>query len=135
MYVASFTIPIKPSTKKNSQEIMMAPIKGTKKKRPVIIQNKRYRQYEKECEPYIPKLGIDYAVNVKTVFYMPSRRRVDLANLVESIHDIMTKYGCIVDDNCNIIYSIDGSCVKYDKENPRTEVEITKLNVTTIKDM
>ena len=66
---------------------------------------------------------------------MPSRRRVDLSNLVESIHDIMTKYGCIVDDNCNIIYSIDGSCVKYDKENPRTEVEITKLNVTTIKDM
>ena len=131
-----FTVPIKPCIKKNSQEIVMIPIKGTNKKRPTIIQGKQYRQYEKDCKPYIPDYGIDYPINVKTVFYMPTRRRVDLSNLIEAIHDIMTKYNCIVDDNCNIIYSIDGSCVKYDKENPRTEVEITPLtNVTTIKDM
>ena len=54
---------------------------------------------------------------------MPTRRRVDLSNLIEAIHDIMTKYNCIVDDNCNIIYSIDGSCVKYDKENPEYFIE------------
>ena len=66
---------------------------------------------------------------------MPSRRKVDLSNLLESIQDIMTKYKCISDDNCNIIYSLDGSCVKYDKNHPRTEVELTKLeNITTIKD-
>ena len=126
-----FTIPIKPCIKKNSQQIIF----NRKLKRYMIIQGSQYLQYEKECEPYIPKLNIDYAVNVKTVFYMPSRRRVDLSNLLEAVHDVMTKYGCIVDDNCNIIYSIDGSCVKYDKENPRTEVEITKLDVKTIKEM
>lgn len=131
-----FTIPLKPCIKKNSQEIVKVPIKGSNKKRLAIIQGKLYRQYEKECEQYIPELNIDYPINVKSVFYMPSRRRVDLNNLFEALHDVMSKYHCIVDDNCNIIYSVDGSCVKYDKENPRTEVEITPLNdVITIKDM
>ena len=75
-------------------------------------------------------------MNLKTVFYMPSRRRVDLSNLLEGIHDVLVKYGCLEDDNCNIIYSIDGSCVKYDKNNPRTEIEIAELdNIVTIKDM
>lgn len=139
-----FIIPLKPCVKKNSQQIVFIPSKyssvmSIKTKKPVsprIIQNERYRSYEKACKDYIPDSNIDYPVNVKTVFYMPTRRRVDLSNLLEAIHDIMTKYNCISDDNCNIIYSTDGSCVKYDKENPRTEVEITKLEgVVTIKDM
>ncbi len=131
-----FTIPIKPCVKKNSQQIVMVPIKkGSKRKRPMIIQSAAYRQYEKDCEKYIPNSKIDYPVNIKAIFYMPSRRRVDLSNLLEGLHDIMTKYNCIEDDNCNIIYSVDGSRVLYDKENPRTEIEITKLDVTTIRDL
>lgn len=132
MSVINFTVPIKPCIKKNCQQI----IYNKKYKRYMIIQGPKYLQYEKDCKPYIPKLEIDYPVNVKAIFYMPSRRRVDLSNLLESIHDVMTKYNCIKDDNCNIIYSVDGSCVKYDKDNPRTEIEITKLDdVVTIKDM
>lgn len=30
------------------------------------------------------------------------------------------------DDNRNIVASVDGSAVLYDKENPRTEVTVTK---------
>lgn len=126
-----FTVPIAPVVKKNCQQI----IYNKKLRRSMIIQGPRYREYEKACKPYIPSENIDYPVNLKAVFYMPSRRKVDLSNLLESIQDIMTKYKCISDDNCNIIYSLDGSCVKYDKNHPRTEVELTKLeNVTTIKD-
>lgn len=32
----------------------------------------------------------------------------------------------LADDNRNIVASVDGSVVLYDKENPRTEVTITK---------
>lgn len=132
MSLVEFTVPIKPCIKKNSQQIIF----NKKYKRYMIIQGPQYLKYEKDCKDYIPNLKINYPVNIKTVFYMPTRRKVDLSNLLEAIHDVMTKYGCIEDDNCNIIYSIDGSCVKYDKENPRTEVTITKLDdVITIKDM
>jgi Holliday junction resolvase RusA-like endonuclease len=55
---------------------------------------------------------------------MPTRRKVDLVNLLEATHDILVKYEVLADDNSGIIYSVDGSRVMYDKENPRTEVEI-----------
>ncbi len=129
--IADFTIPLRPYIKKNSQQIVYS----KKNNRPFIIQNSNYLKYEKDCEYFVPKLSINYPVNIKTVFYMPTRRRVDLSNLLEGIHDILTKYGCIEDDNCNIIYSTDGSKVLYDHDNPRTEIEITKIDVTTIKDM
>ena len=50
----------------------------------------------------------------------------DLTNLHEALHDILVKYHVIADDNCKIIVSTDGSRVLYDRENPRTEVTITK---------
>ena len=37
---------------------------------------------------------------------------------------MLVKYGVIEDDNSRIIVSMDGSRVRYDKENPRTEVTI-----------
>jgi Holliday junction resolvase RusA-like endonuclease len=55
---------------------------------------------------------------------MPTRRKVDLTNLLEAIDDVMTNAGLLADDNYTIIQSHDGSRVYYDKENPRTEVYI-----------
>lgn len=57
---------------------------------------------------------------------MPTKRRVDLCNLEEAISDVLVKYGILADDNRNIVASYDGSMVLYDKENPRTEIEITQ---------
>jgi Holliday junction resolvase RusA-like endonuclease len=57
---------------------------------------------------------------------MPTRRKVDLTNLLEAIDDIMVKAGLLADDNFTIIQSHDGSRVFYDPENPRTVVCITK---------
>jgi Holliday junction resolvase RusA-like endonuclease len=94
----------------------------------MIIPSQAYKDYEKECFLHIPKIDtIDYPINLKCVFYMPTRRRVDLVNLQEALCDILVKYGVLKDDNRNIVATMDGSMVLYDKENPRTEVEIKKI--------
>ena len=57
---------------------------------------------------------------------MDAKRAVDLPNLLNATDDILVHYGVIEDDNCRIIVSHDGSRVYYDKEKPRTVIEITK---------
>ena len=58
---------------------------------------------------------------------MKERRRVDLVNLEEAICDVLVKYKILSDDNRNIVASMDGSLVLYDKSNPRIEIEISRL--------
>lgn len=119
-----FTIPVAPVTKKNSQRIIYA---GG---RPRIIPSAKYKQYEKDAGAFIPFVNepIRTPVNVRAVFYMPTRRRVDLVNLQEALLDVLTLYGVIEDDNSRIVASMDGSRVDYDNANPRTEVFIEELN-------
>ena len=94
---------------------------------PRIMPSKAYKQYEKDCKPFMPKITtIKEAVNVQAVYYMPTRRKVDLCNHHEALHDILVRYGVLEDDNYKIIASTDGSRVEYSKDNPRTEVTITK---------
>lgn len=117
-------IPIAPRTKKNSQRIVL--VKG----RPLIMPSKLYKDYEKECGKYIPKLKIDpinEPTNVKVLYYMPTKRRVDLVNLLEATDDILVHHKILEDDNSSIIVSHDGSRVYYDKENPRCEIYIEKI--------
>lgn len=118
------TIPITPVSKKNSQQIVR--VKG----KSIIIPSKKYKQYEKECGEYIteiPFTKFDFPVNVECIYYMPTHRRVDLVNLQEATLDVLVKYGILLDDNSNIVVSMDGSRVLYDKEHPRTEIEITEI--------
>ena len=118
-----FTIPLNPVTKKNSQQIIL--VGG----RPRIIPSKKYKECERDCMPFLRYIDrITGRINVKAVYFMKTRRRVDLTNLHEALHDILVHYGILEDDNCNIIYSTDGSYVDYDKDNPRTEVTITYLD-------
>ena len=122
--IYKITIPLPPITKKNSQQI----IYNKKLQRAMIIQSKQYRKYEKSCKEYIkPIKTIAEPVEIKCLFYMPTRRRVDLTNLEEAIDDILVKYKIIDDDNYKILVSHDGSRVYYDKENPRTEIEIRRV--------
>lgn len=123
------TIPLCPYTKKNSQNIFYKTSKSGKRV-PFIMPSKQYKQYEKDAAIFLKPLHIDYPVNVKATFYLPTKRKVDLTNLNEALHDIMVKCGTIIDDNVSIIVSTDGSRVFYDKENPRTEIEITKEEAT-----
>ena len=123
--IITFEIPVAPRTKKNHQQIINKRVGG--KTIHKVIPSKQYREYEAKCEPYIPRLGIDYPVNVKALYYTDTRRRVDLINLHEALHDILVKYGCLTDDNSRIIVSTDGSRVLYDKDNPRTVVWIEEV--------
>lgn len=118
-----FTIPLAPITKKNSQRIITNP----KTKVPMIIPSARFKQYEHDAGPFLRGKfrQITDPVNVKAIYYMPTKRKVDLTNLHEALHDVLVHYKVLEDDNSLVIVSTDGSRVKYDKCNPRTEVEIT----------
>ena len=121
------TIPLEPRTKKNSQRLI------TTNNRYIPIPSKPYKEYEKASEMYLDPwkgLKISDPVNVQACYYMGKRRAVDLTNLNEAIHDILVKYGVLADDNCRIVVSTDGSRVMYDRENPRTEILITKVDGT-----
>jgi Holliday junction resolvase RusA-like endonuclease len=119
-----FTIKLTPVSKKNSQQILTNPKTG----RPFIMPSKKFKQYEKDAMWFIPKGEvIDFPVNVKCLFYMPTKRKCDLVNMQEAILDVMVKVGLLADDNYSIVQSMDGSRVLYDKENPRTEIYITEV--------
>lgn len=124
---STYIIPIDPKTKKNSQQIIT--IKG----RPMIIPSSAYKKYEKEALRHIIMMPfekpIDYPVEVSCIFFMGTRRRVDLNNLLECATDILVKAGVLADDNSNIVVSHDGSRVFYDKEHPRTEIYIHEVEV------
>lgn len=118
------TLNIAPVSKKNHSQII------TVKGRPMLIPSKQYKKYEKECGEFLKDVEpfLD-PCNVKCLFYMPTHRKVDLTNLLEAIDDILVHYGILIDDNSNIIVGHDGSRVLYDKENPRTEITITKVTM------
>lgn len=121
-----FTIPVRPITKKNSQQII------TVRGRNILIPSKQYREFEKECLPYLNHVKastgiINYPVNVQTIFYVEKRLKYDLSNLHEAIDDAMVKSGLLLDDNRDIIAAHDGSRVYHDKFNPRIEITITPM--------
>ena len=120
-----FTLPIRPVTKKNSGQIIT--VGGF----PRMIPSKQYLQFEKDCQPYFKQVlnqigQIDYPINLQAVFYVETKRRIDLPNLLNAVDDAMVKSELILDDNRDIIASHDGSRVYHDKFNPRIEIEITK---------
>ena len=93
--------------------------------KPFIMPSEPYKQYEKDAMWFIPRnIYISSPCNVKCLFYMKTKRKCDLTNLLEAIDDVMVKAGLLADDNFTVIQSHDGSRIFYDKNNPRTEVYI-----------
>ena len=113
-----------PRTKKNSARIIMA---GS---HPRVIPSAAYAEYATMCMTQLLRVearDIHRPVNLKCVYYMPTRRRVDLVNLIEATCDILVAAGILADDNAQIVAGHDGSRVKYDKDNPRVEIEIEEM--------
>lgn len=79
-----------------------------------------------QLRPRPPK-PIECPVNVRCLFYMKTRRRVDLLNLLATIDDLLVDVGILADDNCRIVAAHDGSRVLHDPQNPRVEITISKL--------
>ena len=122
-----FVIPIDPITKKNHGRIVNKRTK-TGKMFPIMLPSEAYTKYEKKCSEYMPKLDkpIDFPINLECHYYMGTKRKCDITNLLQATCDILVKYQVLEDDNYTIIASVNGTTVSYDKENPRTEVYITK---------
>jgi Holliday junction resolvase RusA-like endonuclease len=119
-----FIIPLAPVTKKNSSNIFVNKATGKR----FISPSNTYKQYEKDFLLLCPNIPIiDFPINLKALYYMPTKRKVDLINLHSALHDCLVKKNVLLDDNCSIIVSTDGSRVYYDKLNPRTEVYIEQI--------
>lgn len=124
--VYKFTIQCEPKTKKNSGRIII----NRKTGKPQYIPSKEFKEYEKEAAVFVPRLHISTPVNVQAIYYRASKKRVDLTNLHEALHDLLVDCGCLEDDNANIIIGTDNSRVMIDRKNPRTEVTITPAKAT-----
>ena len=116
-----FIIDLPPVTKKNHGRIVR---RGNK---PILLPSEQFIRYQNAAGAFLEPLGIGYKVNIKCLFYMPTRRIVDLVGLLQAVDDVLTHYGVITDDNSRIVAGHDGSRVLYDKEHPRTEIYIEKM--------
>lgn len=132
--IAEFTIPLAPVTKKNHSRIVTYGKRcPTCKKGSItkLLPSKQYEKYKREIRKYLVALHreigtIDFPVNLKCLFYTETRRQSDLVGHLQSIQDLLVEYKCLEDDCRDIVASTDGSAVLYDKENPRTEITITR---------
>lgn len=123
-----FTIPVEPRTKKNHQEIRYNLRTGKR----FVAPSRQYKVYLTKTTILLAGVRlqnrieepVDKPVNVKAIYYMGSRRVVDISNLHECLHDVLVNAGILADDSCRVIVSTDGSRVRYDKDFPRTEVVI-----------
>lgn len=128
-----YTILGDPRTKKNHQMIAGAgkrcPACGKHKKQ-WIRQASSHDSFKEaalwQLKPAPPR-PINYAVNVKCLFFMQTHRIVDSLNLQAAIDDLLVEAKILEDDNSRIVVAHDGSRVLYDKNNPRVEITITKI--------
>lgn len=117
-------IPLAPVSKKNSQRLLKY---GG---RLMPVPSAAYSRYETAAGYHLrprPDKPLTGPLEVRCLYYMPTRRRVDLVNLLEATCDVLVRYGIIEDDHCGIVASHDGSRVLYDKAHPRTEIYISRL--------
>lgn len=113
-----------PRTKKNSPRIVL--VDGHQR----VLPSRAYTDYERDCLRQITgdmQQRIDVPVNVRCVYYMGTRRRVDLVNLLEATLDILVRGGVLDDDCSRVVASMNGSRVEYDRDDPRVEIMIYEL--------
>ena len=121
--VIRITIPGRPITKKNHGQIVM------RGKKPVLLPSRQFTAYQEMAGYYIRcrQRRIRDRCNIRCVYYMPTRGIVDLVGLLQATDDILVHYGVLDDDNSRIVAGHDGSRVCYDRDNPRVEITIARL--------
>ena len=118
-------IPLQCRSKKNSQQIYI----NKKTNKPFVSQSEIYKEFERNCGYFLKKYqtNISYPINLKCTFYVKDKRKRDIVNLLNAIQDILVKYKVIADDNYNIVQSVDGSRIIYEKGREETIIEINKF--------
>ena len=106
----------------------------TKTGKKLLLPSKQYADFEKEAVKQLLGLygniqPIEEAINLKAIFYREANYKSDLVNYMQALQDVLVKAGILKDDNVKVVYSIDGSRVFTDKEQPRIEVEIKRVAV------
>lgn len=110
-------------SKKNSKNIV---VRGGK---PLIISSKRYRKWEEEHLWLLKgQDNIETPVACTLTFYAPDKRITDLSNKCESIMDLLVEARIIEDGNWFEVPKLNLVFAGVDRENPRCEVELKKLN-------
>ena len=128
-----FVVEGDPRTKKNSQMIA-----GSGRRCPNcgkfetqwIRQGSAHNDYAEQAAWQLrpkPEKPILRPVNVRYLFYMKTRRKVDLTNLMEAMDDILVGRGILADDHAGIVAGHDGSRVLYDRDRPRVEITIETM--------
>ncbi|MBW2084462.1 MAG: RusA family crossover junction endodeoxyribonuclease [Deltaproteobacteria bacterium] len=119
------TLPGRPMSKKNHQQIW----RNRKTGKPFVVQSEQYQNYETECLWHLKKYRgpcFTGPVRLKCEYWMPTRQKPDLVGLIQATQDILQKAGIIRDDQD--VMRLDGSkIVGVDRENPRVEIEIIKI--------
>jgi len=115
------TLTGRPITKKNSQRICW------RGKKPILLQSKRYIQYENDCLAQITglyKKFLSGKLLMTVKYWMPSRQGwPDLTGLMQATADILEKAQVIENDRDIVCW--DGTEIAgIDKENPRAEIVI-----------
>lgn len=104
----------------------------TKTGKNLLLPSVQYMEFEKEVVKHVTHLfgnlePISQPINLKAIFYRDRAYKSDLVNYMQALCDALVKSGLLSDDNVNIVHSVDGSRVFTDKDNPRIEVTITKV--------
>ena len=120
-----FLLSIRPVTKKNHTTNII------RNGRQLVLPSKQYREFEKkvmeQVEIHFGNLEpIDYPINLKAIFYRDKNYRSDLVGYEQALCDALVKSGLLLDDNHNIVKSMDGSRVETDKDYPRIEITIER---------
>lgn len=133
LFRIDFTIYGKPVVKKNNQKVSVYNKRPVKYNTPAYMhwENFAYSQLADVVKAYERMTGlkwktIDFTVNMRARFFVPTFGVVDLSALYEGIQDCMKKAGIIEDDNAWLIISHDGSGVSKDADNPRMEISLER---------
>lgn len=123
-------------TKSFLDDFIARVLKGVKSStRTILLPNKKYIEWEKgaiyQLEAQFERFdypAINKGVNVASIIYRLTKRRVDLVNLQQSIHDVLERAGIL--ENDFLIESTNGSrrILGVNKGEERAEIYITKAD-------
>lgn len=122
MRLLFFTVTGAPRTKKNHGIIVT-------RGRPRMLPSKPWRKWAENAlirfnDPDNSRVVVE-PVNCRALFYCDTARSVDPVGLYQGLADLLEKRGVL--ENDRLIASWDGSRVLIDRENPRTEVMLERL--------
>lgn len=98
-------------------------------KRCVLITQKKYTDWHKDCSKQLQKIPIGDIMELTILFYFPDARRTDLTNKAESIMDLLVDNGILKDDNWNEVPRLILQAGGIDRMNPRAEITWQKKEV------